>query len=135
MRTVPTATYLDSSVLLAEVFLEPKRPASGFWRRHLLSSRLLEYEARTRLNAKALPPPVSKAALELIETVELHEMSPKVLARARDPWPVAIRTLDAPHLATFAYLRGTGADLDLATYDRHMADAAAALGLPLASLA
>lgn len=92
---MPTATYLDSSVLLAEVFLEPKRPAPGFWRRHLLSSRLLEYEARTRLNAKALPLPVMKAALELIETVELREMSPEVLARARDPWPVAIRTLDA----------------------------------------
>lgn len=131
---MPTATYLDSSVLLAEVFLEPKRPAPGFWRRHLLSSRLLEYEARTRLNAKALPLPVMKAALELIETVELREMSPEVLARARDPWPVAIRTLDALHFATLVHLRGSGADIDLATYDHRMIDAAQALGFPLADV-
>ena len=82
---MPTATYLDSAVLPAEVFLEPKRPGRGFWRRHLLSSRLLEYEARTRLNARLLPLSVAKAALELIETVELCEMSSEILARARDP--------------------------------------------------
>lgn len=128
------ATYLDSSVLLAEVFLEPRRPAPGFWRRKLLSSELPEYEALTRLNARPLPPQVVAAALELLETVELSEMTPEVLARARDPWPVEVRTLDALHLATLVHIRAGGAYVDLATHDHRMAAAAAALGIPLASL-
>jgi hypothetical protein len=34
--------YLDSSVVLAQLFAEDRRPASGFWSETLIASRLAE---------------------------------------------------------------------------------------------
>jgi len=69
-----------------------------------------------------------------LRRVAFLELAPPVLARALEPFPVAVRTLDALHLASIEFLRGLGQRPLLATYDRRLADAAIALDIPLAIL-
>jgi hypothetical protein len=44
--------YVDTSVALAELFAEDRRPPPDFWKGQLVSSRLLEYELWTRIQAR-----------------------------------------------------------------------------------
>jgi hypothetical protein len=53
-----------------------------------------------------------------------------VLARALEPFPVPVRTLDALHLSTLLFLQSQRQPVELATYDERLAAAAAALGIP-----
>ena len=62
------------------------------------------------------------------------ELTPAVLGRALEPWPVAMRTLDALHLASIEFLRTHGQDITLASYDDRLLDAARRLSIPLESL-
>ena len=57
------------------------------------------------------------------------ELAPPVLARALEPFPVAVRALDALHLATLLFLQREGLTLELATYDDRLAAAAVRLGV------
>jgi len=58
-------------------------------------------------------------------------LSPIVLTRALEPFPLPVPTLDALHLATADYLRKAGSPAGLATYDERMRDVAARLKFPL----
>jgi hypothetical protein len=60
--------------------------------------------------------------------------TPLVLARALEPFPLPVRTLDALHLATVEFLRGRGETLELATCDDRLAAAARALSIPVRPL-
>jgi hypothetical protein len=62
------------------------------------------------------------------------ELAPPVLARALEPFPMPVRTLDALHLAAIDFLLGKGQRIRLATYDRRLAAAATALAIPLVEL-
>ena len=119
--------YVDTSVLLAALFAEDRRPPADFWAGQLISSRLLEYETWTRLNAAHVTEDVSDAALFLVGSADLVEMTPTVLARALESFPAHVRTLDALHLATADYLREQGMRLTIATYDLRLATAARAM--------
>ena len=44
--------YLDTSVALAQLFGETRRPPADLWSQPLVSSRLLEYELWTRVHAR-----------------------------------------------------------------------------------
>ena len=57
-------------------------------------------------------------------------------ARALDafPGPAAVRTFDALHLASCAYLIDHGQPVELASYDRRMTAAARAMDIPLFEL-
>jgi predicted nucleic acid-binding protein len=57
-----------------------------------------------------------------------------VLARALDPFPAPLRTLDALHLATAHFLVESRQRLALATYDERMRACAGALGIALAAI-
>lgn len=46
--------YVDTSVVLAQILAEDRKPPRSFWDEDLISSRLLEYEVWTRLNARNL---------------------------------------------------------------------------------
>jgi len=61
-------------------------------------------------------------------------MSEVALARALEPFPVAVRTLDALHLATMDFMRQRGELVQLASYDNRLTAAAQALGITLASV-
>ena len=124
--------YIDTSVVLSRVLLEKRRPPSSFWTQYFISSRLLEYEVFNRFHVYR-PSVVNQAAVrDALDRVEMIDLSPEALARALDPFPVQVRTLDGLHLATMVFLRSRAQTVSLATYDRRFADAAVALGFELA---
>jgi predicted nucleic acid-binding protein len=123
--------YLDTSVALAQLLAENRRPPDGFWQEVLIASRLLEYELWTTINARGLSASHGNEVRALIGRVALIELTPPVLARALEPFPLAARTLDALHLASIEFLRAQRQEIALATYDKKMEAIAHALGIPL----
>lgn len=126
--------YLDASVVLAQLLAEDRKPVVSLWSQPLTSSRLLEYETWTTINGRGLSQSHGDATRDLIERVSLLDLSPFVLARALEPFPVPVRTLDALHLASIDYLLGRRIDLSLATFDGRMAEAARGMGISLATI-
>lgn len=124
--------YLDTSVALAELLAEDRRPADALWKEPLVSSRLLEYELWTRVNARGLGRSHADAVREVLARVSLVELAPTVLARALEPFPRPVRTLDALHLATLSFLLDRRQEVSLATYDDRMRACAEAMRIPLA---
>nr|WP_246736063.1 PIN domain-containing protein [Enterovirga sp. DB1703] len=106
---------MDSSVLLAHLFAEARRPDGAIWTERLVSSRLIKYEVLNRLHARRLGGAAFDAAVSLVRSMYLLDLAPDVLARAREPFPRPIRTLDGLHLASLMYLRRTERDVQLAT--------------------
>jgi predicted nucleic acid-binding protein len=124
--------YLDTSVALAHLLAEDRRPPDSLWRQPLVTSRLLEYELWTRLDARRLGASHGELARRLVERLAILEMLPNILARALEPFPAPVRTLDALHLASIEFLRGQGQAVELASYDERLIHAARALGIPIA---
>ncbi len=124
--------YLDTSVALAELFAEDRKAPEALWSEPLISSRLLEYELWTRVNARAAARTHGDGVREILARVSLVELVPSVLTRALEPFPVSVRTLDALHLATAHYLAATRQQVTIATFDDRMRRAALALGLTAA---
>jgi predicted nucleic acid-binding protein len=124
--------YLDTSVALAHVLAEDRIPPESLWQGALVSSRLIEYEVWTRIHARRLGASHGDEVRALLARVSLIELAPPVLARALEPFPTPVRTLDALHLASMDFLRANGQTLELASYDRRLV--AAARGLRFAIL-
>lgn len=91
---------------------------------------MLQYELWALLNARGLGAAHGEDARELLSRVALVELAPPVLARALEPFPVPLRALDAPDLATLIFLQGEAPTLRLATYDERLGEAATRLGAP-----
>lgn len=127
--------YLDTSVALAHLLAEDRRPPAALWGEELVASRLLEYELWTRIHARDLARSHGDLVRLLLARVALVELHPSTLGRALHPFPTSVRTLDALHLATMAFLREHGHRVELATYDRRLAEGAAAMGIPFSSSA
>jgi predicted nucleic acid-binding protein len=125
--------YVDSSVLLAELLSESRRPPEAIWLEPMTSSRLLACDVWNRVHVRGLPGMHHPAAGNLLARVSLVELTPVVLERAMHPFPIHVRTLDSLHLATALYLHRL-APLRLATYDGRLAAAAEAIGVPLVEL-
>ena len=126
--------YLDTSVALAHLLAEDRAPPDGLWQESLIASRLLEYELWTRIHARGLGRSHGEEARALIGRVALIELAPPVLARALEPFPLPLRTLDALHIASIEFLRARGQKVELASYDERMLAAARALGIALFAL-
>ena len=126
--------YIDSSVALARLLFEPRSPPERFWQQQLVSSRLLEYEVWNRVHAYGLASSHASEARVLLLGIELVEMDRPVLAKALEPFPIPLRTLDSLHLATMDFLRARGEALELASYDTRLVAAAHALGMPVTAL-
>lgn len=126
--------YLDTSVALAELYAEDRRPPDALWGEPLVSSRLLEYELWTRVNGRGDARTHGDAVREILARVSLVELAPTVLARALEPFPTPVRTLDAQHLATALHLVERRQRLALATYDERLRACARRVGLPLAEV-
>ena len=123
--------YVDTSIVLAQLFSEDRRPDPALWSGTLVSSRLLEYEVWTRVHARKAERSHGDAVRGLLGRLSFLELSPLVLARALEPFPLPIRTLDALHLASVLFLHQRRADVALATYDDRMLATARKLGLRL----
>lgn len=126
--------YLDTSVILAHLFAEDRRPPASLWTEPLVSSRLLEYEIWNRAHARGLTTSHAGAIRRALSAIGFVELAPIVLARALEPFPVSVRTLDGLHLASahFVYQRQPG--LRVASYDERLLAAARASGLPVLNL-
>ena len=128
--------YLDTSVALAHLLVEDRRPPDSLWDDNLISSRLLEYELWTPLHARGLAESHGDSVRWLLGRVAMLELAPTVLARALSafPGPTPLRTLDALHLASCAYLVEHAQAVSLASYDRRMTAVARAMDIPLFEL-
>ena len=128
--------YVDTSVLLRIVLGESKPLRE--WRSldSVLSSELIRVEAlrsidRARVLLKLDDSEIADrraGVLQLLAGFRLVRMDSRVLARAAEPFPTLIRTLDAIHLATADLARRAIKDLMFATHDRELGIAAIALG-------
>jgi predicted nucleic acid-binding protein len=125
--------YLDTSVALAQLLAEDRRPPESLWSETLVTSRLLEYELWSRLHARKLTKSHAEAARLLLARLAFLELSRPVLARATQPFPTRVRTLDALHLASVVFLRDAGQTVTIASYDRKFLAAAKALGFETVS--
>jgi hypothetical protein len=65
----------------------------------------------------------------LLGRVALLELAAPVLARALEPFPMPVRTLDAFHLASLEFLKSHGQTVRLASYDERLLSAARRLGV------
>ena len=116
--------YLDTSVALAQLFAEDRRPPVSLWSETLVSSRLLEYELWTRVNARGLAKAHGETVRGLLGRIAFVEMARPVLERALEPFATPVRTLDALHLASMEFLRQQGQQVALASYDDRLVAAA-----------
>lgn len=126
--------YLDTSVALAHLLAEEKAPPASWWQRTLVASRLMEYELWNRIHARGLGKSHGELVRALLGQVAILELVAPVLARALEPFPVHVRTLDAIHLASADFLRTQGQTITVATYDQRMREAAVALGFAIEPL-
>ena len=126
--------YIDSSVVLAAILDEQVQPPAWLWERPLVSSRLLVHEVWNRVHAYGKADVVGTDVRVALGRIAIVGLDDAPLARSLSPFPIAVRTLDGLHLSTLAHVRGTRGPVELATYDHRMADAAQALGFPLADL-
>lgn len=123
--------YVETSVVLAQILAEDRYPPQSLWATTPVSSRLTEYEVWTRVHARGLGASHGESVRLLLARLGWLEMTPVVLARALEPWPVSLRTLDALHLASIEFLQSRQQDIMLASYDARLLTAAERLSIPL----
>jgi len=130
--------YLDSSVLLR--VLLGQRNALKEWKtiKRGIASALVEVECLRTLDRLRLSEGFDdediairrEAVFRLLDSVEIIELTRPILTRATQPFPTALGTLDALHLATaLLWKEGRGDGLVMATHDVALAIASRASGL------
>lgn len=135
--------YLDSSVLLRLVL--GQRNALKEWRtiEQGVASALVEVECLRTLDRLRLAERLGddqialrrEAVYRMLDAMEVVEITRPVLARAAQPLPTTLGTLDAIHLATaLLWQERSGANFVVATHDRALATAARASGLKVVGL-
>ena len=135
--------YLDSSVLLRLVL--GQRNALKEWRtiEQGVASALVEVECLRTLDRLRLAERLGddqialrrEAVYRMLDAMEVVEITRPVLARAAQPLPTTLGTLDAIHLATaLLWQERSGANLVVATHDQALAIAARASGLQVVGL-
>lgn len=135
--------YIDSSILLRLVL--GQAGALDEWRtiERGVASALIEVECLRTLDRVRLRWRVSDAELagwrenvfRFLEAIELVDPNRAVLARAAQPLPTELGTVDAIHLATALLWRERqAAELVLATHDAALGVAARASGLRVIGL-
>ena len=124
--------YVDSSVVLAQLLAEDRYPAEIVLGRWACWCPVVSWSTRsgTRINARGLGSSHAEDVRTIMARLGFLELAPAVLARAIEPYPVPVRTLDALHLASVEFLRALGQRPSIATYDRRMIEAAKAMEHP-----
>jgi predicted nucleic acid-binding protein len=128
--------YLDTSVILRVVFRQPNRfPGWGKWD-SAFSSALWHAEALRAMDRARLTGAINdrqvaqfRTDIEIVhEHLNVIPLTEALLARAGEPFPTIITTLDAIHLASALHVReAVGLDIFL-THDSQLATAATATG-------
>jgi hypothetical protein len=84
--------YLDTSVALAQLLADDRRPPGALWDEALVTSWLLEYELWTQVNARGLARSHDGLVCRLLGRLAFLELSRPVLPRALEPFPKPVRT-------------------------------------------
>lgn len=124
--------YLDSAAIVKLVHAEPESQALRGWLTERsdigwVSSVLVEVESFRAL-ARYSPESITRLH-PVLDLIELAELEPGTRILAQTINPATVRSLDAIHLATA--LRLGGQLTSFVTYDKSLADAASAAGLPV----
>jgi predicted nucleic acid-binding protein len=134
--------YLDSSALLRLILREPHALDLAELRscESIVSSEILAIEGARTLDRLRLQGSLTmdeaatriEALRDWLEAVDLVLLQKPILARASEPFPTPLGTLDAMHLATALVWRDRmGRELTMATHDGGLAIAARAFGIPV----
>ena len=126
--------YLDTSVVLAQILAEDRAPPEDLWEEPLVTSRLLQYEVWTRIHARRLARSHGDLVRAILSRLAFLELAAPVLARALEPFPVVVRTLDALHLASLEFLREREPGVRFASYDGRQVKVARRLGAEVLKL-
>ena len=130
--------YLDTSALLRLVLREPGALEQVRSSKALVSSEVLAVESLRTIDRLRLQGALSAeeaasrrgTATEWLEAVDLVLLQRPILARASEPFPIPLGTLDALHLATALVWRDRMRQvLVMATHDRDLALAARSFGI------
>jgi predicted nucleic acid-binding protein len=130
--------YVDSSVILRVVLGQPQALAEWKRIRNGIASALVEVEClrtldrlRLRQDLPDAEVAVRRTAIDaILARLSLVDPTRPILARAAQPFPTLLGTLDAIHLATALLWRDRNeGDLVVATHDGALATAARACGL------
>lgn len=130
--------YLDSSALLRIVLGDERRLRGLHGYETVVSSELVEVESLRVIDRARLLQKLDETELvdrreylyRLLEGCQLLELSRAILRRASDPFPVALGTLDAIHLATaLAWRDEHGPGLVMVTHDLALGKACKALAI------
>ena len=137
--------YVDASAVLRVVFAEegPAVPLGGDER--VVSSQLVEVESfravdRERLLGRLNDEEAARKRKELgdfLGMLDLAAIDAAVIARARSPFGINVRALDAIHVATAEILisEAGGEPLEFWTHDERQASAALSRGLTVKGVA
>jgi predicted nucleic acid-binding protein len=129
--------YLDTSALLRLVLREPGAVEELRSCEALVASELIAVESLRTIDRLRLRGALSmqdaasrrEMAIEWLEAVDLVLLQRPILARASEPFPIPLRTLDALHLSTaLVWQDRMGQRLVMATHDRDLALAARSFG-------
>lgn len=131
--------YLDSSVVLRYVLAGEEAIFHALSFPVIVSSELLDIECRRVFFRCRLSGDLDDAGYlealsrfeDLVEGMDLLDLSKAVRKRSREAFPLSIRTLDALHLSTALLLaeQGDTATVQLFSHDRAMNLCARALGM------
>lgn len=131
-------SYVDTSVLLRQLFGEPQRLAEWSMIKAAYASRLILVEIgrvidRCRLGGEIGDADVERLQVEarrLCRSIDILGIDDAILRRAAGPMPTVVGSLDAIHLATALELAEAGEpSLIFATHDDQLARACRASGL------
>lgn len=135
--------YVDSSVLLRIVLGQTGKLAEWKKIEQGISSVLIEVECLRALDRFRAAHGLSDhevairraAVYRILDELDLVAITPSVLARASQPMPVSIGTLDAIHMATALLWREQTHQVPvMATHDRDLGRAAAAFGFAVVGI-
>jgi predicted nucleic acid-binding protein len=125
--------YLDTSALVKLLVADPESPAlRDYLVEHTRARRVASGLVRTELRRTAVRIDVDllPAAERLLAALALVRVDDALLDLAGTLAPAVLRSLDAIHLASALRVAPLTA---LLTYDRRLADAAHAFGLPVSA--
>jgi predicted nucleic acid-binding protein len=135
--------YTDTSVLLRKLFSSKGHLRQFSKATKLVTSSLARVEClrtldRLRINCDLSEPVLAEKrflAEGLLQTCHRVEVSGVVLARASEPFPTTVGSLDAIHLATALLWREERQEnIRFATHDQELGRAAAAMGFVVLGL-
>jgi len=132
--------YIDASVMVRFITSEPDRLEEVTTFDERVTSLIAEVDCLRAVQKAQLAGEIDdneligrrQAVFAQLRRMTLVMPSRSILTRAGDPFPMALKALDAIHLATALQWRERRApDLVFATHDRQLGRAAAALGFPI----